>query len=156
MVLIIKIYEQKKIKKKYNIYKIKYNDYIKFYKYCIVTQDLLINQKNKIKKIFIIKGIIEKNNIYKNYIQNWFFIFENYKHKEIQIAFNFFISLDEKNTFNLKWYKKYTKKIKSKLNKILIWWNLIKDKSCKTKWNIFISRFLALFKRIFYFLRKNY
>lgn len=141
---------------KNNYCKLSYYDYIRFFKLCCITQYDLINLKNHNLKDYIIKGLFIEKRIKKDYdiyLKKWFFIFLKYKKIEILTAINFFISLDYKNSINIKWYRPHVYVIKSNLNSIIKWWFLNKKKT-KIRWHIFLGRFYALFFRSYFLLRK--
>ena len=124
-------------KKNYNFNNLYYHSIIDYFQVSLLSWDSFINKT--------INELKYKDN-YNWYMKNWYFIFEKISYNKINLAFNFFRSLDFKKNNNK--YEKYHKIIKSKLCEFMIYW---RDNRNRNKCNIFLSRIYAYFSRIYYY-----
>lgn len=150
-----------KIYKKSNFNKLLFYDLCNFYKLQFISIDEIINCNIIDLMHYVINGDFNyKNHIdlefkYKNYIQNWFYVWNKYREDELYAALSFYISLDKKESITIKkWYLKHTHIIKFYLKLNLMWWlnkrqhNIISKKI----WNIFLVDSLPFLPDLFFYL----
>lgn len=140
------------LKLRYEFSKFTYNDIVTFYQMVFISHFYAVNSyehKTALRThLDNYQDSLEKQYIYFTYRYNWYDVWEKYPLFKVYAMCFYFKRIDRPTYRNVVIFWTFSYLVKPLLAKIVKWWWLNENKN-KKRWFIFLSRFWAVFFRVF-------